>query len=159
MQIREIRKEDNVELARVIRSILEEHGVARPGTVYTDPTTDALFELFQEEGSAYFVAIDKGKIIGGCGIFPTVGLPSGMSELVKLYLLDTYRGKGIGKELMMRSIEFAKNFGYESLYLETMDELSNAIQLYNNLGFKTIDGPLGDTGHFACEIRMVKELS
>jgi len=159
MQIREIRKEDNVELARVIRSILEEHGVARPGTVYTDPTTDALFELFQEEGSAYFVAIDEGKIIGGCGIFPTVGLPSGMSELVKLYLLDTYRGKGIGKELMMRSIEFAKNFGYESLYLETMDELSNAIQLYNNLGFKTIDGPLGDTGHFACEIRMVKELS
>ena len=159
MQIREIRKEDNVELARVIRSILEEHGVARPGTVYTDPTTDALFELFQEEGSAYFVAIDEGKIIGGCGIFPTVGLPSGMSELVKLYLLDTYRGKGIGKELMMRSIEFAKNFGYESLYLETMDELSNAIQLYNNLGFKTIDGPLGETGHFACEIRMVKDLS
>ena len=159
MQIREIRKEDNVELARVIRSILEEHGVARPGTVYTDPTTDALFELFQEEGSAYFVAIEEGKIIGGCGIFPTVGLPSGMSELVKLYLLDTYRGKGIGKELMMRSIEFAKNFGYESLYLETMDELSSAIQLYNNLGFKTIDGPLGDTGHFACEIRMVKELS
>lgn len=159
MQIRDIREEDNVELARVIRSILEEHGVARPGTVYTDPTTDALFELFQEEGSAYFVVIDEGKIIGGCGIFPTVGLPSGMSELVKLYLLDTYRGKGIGKELMIRSIEFAKNFGYESLYLETMDELSNAIQLYNNLGFKTIDGPLGDTGHFACEIRMVKELS
>ena len=37
--------------------------------------------------------------------------------------------------------------------------LSNAIQLYNNLGFKTIDGPLGETGHFACEIRMVKDLS
>lgn len=159
MQIREIRQEDNTELARVIRSILEEHGVARPGTVYTDPTTDALFELFQEEGSVYFVALDEGKIIGGCGIFPTLGLPSGMSELVKLYLLDTYRGKGIGKELMMRSIDFAKNFGYKSLYLETMDELSNAIQLYNNLGFKAIDGPLGDTGHFACEIRMVKELS
>ena len=159
MQIREIRQEDNTELARVIRSILEEHGVARPGTVYTDPTTDALFELFQEEGSVYFVALDEGKIIGGCGIFPTVGLPSGMSELVKLYLLDSYRGKGIGKELMMRSIEFAKSFRYKSLYLETMDELSNAIQLYNNLGFKTIDGPLGETGHFACEIRMVKELS
>ena len=159
MQIREIRQEDNVELARVIRSILEEHGVARPGTVYTDPTTDALFELFQEEGSVYFVALDEGKIIGGCGIFPTVGLPSGMSELVKLYLLDIYRGKGIGKELMLRCIEFAKNHGYNSLYLETMDELSNAIQLYNNLGFNTIDGPLGETGHFACEIRMVKELS
>lgn len=159
MQIREIRHEDNEELARVIRSILEEHGVARPGTVYTDPTTDSLFELFQQEGSIYYVALDEGNIIGGCGIFPTVGLPHGMSELVKLYLLDTYRSKGIGKELMLRSIDFARNFGYESLYLETMDELSNAIQLYNILGFKTIDGPLGETGHFACEIRMVKELS
>ncbi|MFZ9028463.1 MAG: GNAT family N-acetyltransferase [Crocinitomicaceae bacterium] len=159
MQIREIKQEDNTELARVIRSILEEHGVARPGTVYTDPTTDALFELFQKEGSVYFVALDEGKIVGGCGIFPTLGLPNGMSELVKLYLLDTYRGRGIGKELMLKSIEFAKNYGYDSLYLETMDELSNAIQLYNNLGFKTIDRPLGETGHFACEIRMVKELS
>jgi putative acetyltransferase len=157
--IREIRKEDNAELARVMKSILEEHGVARPGTVYTDPTTDALFELFEQDGSVYYVALDEEKIIGGCGIFPTIGLPDGMSELVKLYLVDTFRGKGIGKELMLRSIEFAKNHGYDSLYLETMDELSNAIQLYNNLGFKTIDGPLGETGHFACEIRMVKELS
>lgn len=49
MQIRQIKQEDNAELAGVIRNILEEHGVARPGTVYTDPTTDALFELFQEQ--------------------------------------------------------------------------------------------------------------
>lgn len=158
MQIRQIQQSDNEELARVIRSILKEHGVAKPGTVYTDPTTDHLFELFQEKGSVYYVVLDEGNIVGGCGIYPTKGLPEGMGELVKLYLLSEYRGKGIGKELMVRSIDFAKDFGYTSLYLETMDELSNAIQLYNNLGFNTLDGPLGDTGHFACEIRMVKEL-
>lgn len=158
MQIRQIQQSDNEELARVIRSILKEHGVAKPGTVYTDPTTDHLFELFQEKGSVYYVVLDEGNIVGGCGIYPTKGLPKGMGELVKLYLLSEYRGKGIGKELMVRSIDFAKDFGYTSLYLETMDELSNAIQLYNNLGFNTLDGPLGDTGHFACEIRMVKEL-
>lgn len=158
MQIRQIQQSDNEELARVIRSILKEHGVAKPGTVYTDPTTDHLFELFQEKGSVYYVVLDEGNIVGGCGIYPTKGLPEGMGELVKLYLLSEYRGKGIGKELMIRSIDFAKEFGYTSLYLETMNELSNAIQLYNNLGFNTLDGPLGDTGHFACEIRMVKEL-
>ena len=86
MQIRQIKQEDNAELAGVIRNILEEHGVARPGTVYTDPATDALFELFQEQGSVYFVAMDGCKIVGGCGIYPTSGLPEGMSELVKLYL-------------------------------------------------------------------------
>ncbi len=158
MHVREIRQEDNEELARVIRSILEEHGVARPGTVYTDPTTDKLYELFEKEGSVYYVALDNSKIIGGCGIFPTAGLPNGMSELVKLYVLDSYRGIGIGKKLMLSCIEFAKKCGYNALYLETMDELSNAIQLYKNLGFESISGPLGDTGHFACEIRMVKKL-
>lgn len=159
MQIREIKPEDNAELARVIRSILEEHGVARPGTVYTDPTTDQLFQLFETEGSIYYVATDHGRIIGGCGIYPTKGLPDGMSELVKLYLISEYRGKGIGRELMLRSIAFAKEWGYDSLYLETMDELSSAIQLYKDLGFETLDGPLGETGHFACEIRMVKKLA
>ena len=158
MQIRQIKQEDNAELARVIRNILEERGVARPGTVYTDPTTDALFELFQEQGSVYFVAMDGGKIVGGCGIYPTSGLPEGMSELVKLYLHQEHRGKGIGKKLMQESIDFAKNYGYDSLYLETLDELSDAIQLYYKLGFKMIEGALGNTGHFACNIRMVKKL-
>lgn len=160
MQFQEINKEDNQEIAAVIRSILEEHGVAKPGTVYTDPTTDDLYGLFQKPGSIYYVLRnDKNEIIGGCGIFPTVGLPDGMAELVKLYLLKEYRGKGLGKDLMLKSIDFAKSYGYSKLYLETMDELSSAIQLYNDLGFKTLDGPLGDTGHFACEIRMVKDLS
>ena len=43
----QISKEDNVQIASVIRSVLKEHGADKPGTVYTDPTTDALFQLFQ----------------------------------------------------------------------------------------------------------------
>lgn len=158
MQIREIKHGDNSELAKVIRSILEEFGVARPGTVYTDPTTDALYELFQEKGSIYYVALVDEKIVGGCGIYPTKGLPSGYAELVKLYLLPETRGKGFGRELMLKSMEFASSFGYSHLYLETMPELDGAIDLYHSLGYEEISGPLGESGHFACEIRMVVPL-
>lgn len=156
--IRKIEPTDNVEIARVIRSILEEFGVARPGTVYTDPTTDALYELFQTPGSIYYIAETNGKIIGGCGIYPTQGLPSGYAELVKLYLLPESRGKGIGKKLMQESMAFAITYGYTHLYLETMPELAGAIDLYHSLGYREIDGPLGETGHFACEIRMVVDI-
>ena len=45
---------------------------------------------------------------------------------------------------MGKTILAAKNFGFNSLYLETMPELSNAIKLYEKLGFKTIDKQLGD---------------
>ena len=155
--IRKIKKEDNPKIAEVIRAVLTEHGVNRPGTVFTDPTTDSLFELFQADGSIYYIAEDKDRIIGGCGIYPTKGLPSGYAELVKLYLLGEYRGQGIGKKLMEKSIEFAKEH-YQSLYLETMPELANAIDLYSLLGFNEIDSRLGDSGHFSCHIWMVKKL-
>ena len=34
-------------LAQIIRTSLAEFGANKPGTVYFDPTTDALYELFQ----------------------------------------------------------------------------------------------------------------
>ena len=45
--IRFIEPKDNVTLAAVIRAALTEFGANKPGTVYYDPTTDHLFELFQ----------------------------------------------------------------------------------------------------------------
>ena len=62
--IREIQQEDNVILAKVIRSVLEEHGMNKPGTVYTDPTTDTLFELFQTPNSVYYVVEINDEIVG-----------------------------------------------------------------------------------------------
>ena len=87
IELRPITKYDNIAIASVIRSILKEHGVNKPGTVFTDPTTDNLFELFEMENSNYWVALVDNEIVGGCGIYPTIGLPDGCIELVKLYVL------------------------------------------------------------------------
>lgn len=157
-EFRGIELSDNTELAAVIRSILKEHGVDKPGTVYTDPTTDALFELFQAPGSIYWIATVEGKIVGGCGIFPTSGLPDKCAELVKLYVSASERGKGIGFQLMEICFQSAKELGYEKLYLETLPELSKAVGLYQQLGFENLSEPLGASGHFACEIWMMKSL-
>src|SRR5450755_1736087 len=96
INIRPIGPRDNPDIAGIIRQILSEFGADKPGTVYFDPTTDALFQLFSAKNSAYFVAETEGKIIGGSGIFPTSGLPAGCCELVKLYLLPEMRGRGLG---------------------------------------------------------------
>ncbi|MCH2230341.1 MAG: GNAT family N-acetyltransferase [Crocinitomicaceae bacterium] len=158
MNIRKIEKKDNVELAQVIKSVLKEHGEARPGTVYTDPTTDSLFELFEEDNSVYWVVEDKSKILGGCGLYPTKGLSENCIELVKLYLSSDARGKGVGKLLMNKCIEYAKQMGYSQVYLETIPALSSAVGLYESLGFVRLDHPLGDSGHFACNVWMLKDL-
>lgn len=156
--VRPIVEADNRELAAVIRSVLEEHGVNRPGTVYTDPTTDKISELLLTPKTDYWVVESGKKIVGGCGIYPTEGLPEGCVELVKLYILKEYRGFGLGKKLILRSIERAKELGYKSIYLETMPELAQAVGLYESLGFKTLPCRLGESGHFACHLWMLKEL-
>ena len=69
IQIRNIEPADNVAIAAVIRNALAEFGANKPGTVYYDPTTDHLFELFQQAGSVYYIAEIDGTIVGGCGIF------------------------------------------------------------------------------------------
>ena len=97
-------------------------------------------------------------MIGGCGVYPTSGLPEGYAELVKFYLLPEYRGRGIGRMLMERNIESARDFGYSQLYLESMPELSKAIGMYEKAGFHFIPGRLGNSGHFNCDIWMVRDL-
>jgi len=155
---RRIEERDNKELAELIRTVFREFHIDRPGTVYFDPTTDNLFQLFRTTGSEYWIAEENGIMIGGCGVFPTPGLPKGCAELVKLYLSATVRGRGIGRQLMEKTFESAKKYGYKTLYLESLPELSKAISLYEKAGFKFISGPLGNSGHFGCNIWMLKDL-
>ena len=59
---------------------------------------------------------------------------------------------------MLESAKLATELGYKEIYLETMPELSNAIGLYEELGYKRLNAPLGDSGHFACDIWMLNQL-
>ncbi|MBO9205059.1 MULTISPECIES: GNAT family N-acetyltransferase [Niastella] len=156
--IRTIQPADNPALAIIVRNSLAEFGANKPGTVYYDATTDALYELFRQPGSIYYVAEENGVLIGGAGIFPSPGLPADTAELVKMYLTPAARGKGIGKMLIEKALQFAGDTGYRNVYIETMPELRKAMSVYEKFGFKYLDGPMGNTGHFGCEIWMLKEL-
>ena len=156
--IRTIQKDDDDALAKIIRSALEEFGANKPGTVYFDDSTGHLSEVFTATGSIYFVAEDRGQLVGGCVIFPTANLPEGTCELVKLYLAPAARGRGIGQQLLQKSLAAAKELGYKKVYLETMPELTVAIPMYEKNGFRNLTGPRGNSGHSGCDIWMIKEL-
>lgn len=158
LTIRPIQPADNEPLASLIRKVFREFKIDKPGTVYTDPTTDALYELFQQPASAYFVAEEDDTIIGGCGVYPTEGLPKGCAELVKFYLSAEARGKGIGNQLMQQSIAVARELGYKQLYLESFPELAKAVSMYEKAGFRPIPHAMGNSGHYACNIWMLKDL-
>jgi putative acetyltransferase len=156
--LRQIEEKDNAPLAKVIKEVFREFKIDKPGTVYDDPTTDNLFELFQTEKSAYWVAEENGTLLGGCGIYPTQGLPEGCAELVKLYLAPHARGEGIGRLLMQVNNNTAKSMDYTQLYLESFPELADAVSIYKKQNFEYLDAPLGNSGHHACTIWMLKDL-
>jgi putative acetyltransferase len=158
IHIRQIQPADNASIAVIIRHSLAEFGANKPGTVYYDPTTDDLYKLFQTDGSVYFIAELDNKIVGGAGIFPTDNLPNGYCELVKMYLNKEVRGMGLGRHLIDKCLQWAKENGYTHCYLETMPELRKAVTVYEKFGFSYLTGPLGNSGHFGCDVWMVKEL-
>jgi len=158
LDIRPIQPGDNPILANIVRSSLAEFGANKPGTVYYDDTTDHLYELFQQSGSVYFVAVLDNVVVGGAGIYPSNGLPTGICELVKMYLSPSARGIGAGKKLIAKCVEFASENNYHSIYLETMPELKKAVSVYEKLGFQYLDGPMGNTGHFGCDIWMLRKI-
>jgi len=63
------------------------------------------------------------------------------SNLEKLYLDDSVKGKGYGKELMKTAEAWARSAGYEKLYLETHTNLSTALNLYEKTRFERIEKP------------------
>lgn len=156
--IRKAGKEDNIVLAKLIREVFDEHGAPQQGTVYSDPTTDNLCGLFRKAGSVLLVAEINEQICGCCGVYPTEGLEKDCAELVKFYLHQKFRGKGIGKVLMEKCIRSAKDMGYKKLYIESLPQFSRAVTIYEKQGFRKLDRPLGNSGHTTCDIWMLKEL-
>jgi len=156
--IRNIKSNDNPILSGIVKNTLAEFGANHPGTVYYDPTTDFLYELFQKVKAAYFVAELNSEIVGGGGIYPTDGLPGDTCELVKMYLLPAARGLGIGRTLINQCLTFAKEAGYKKVYLETMPELKQALNIYAKFGFEFLNGPMGNSGHTGCSLWMIKEI-
>jgi putative acetyltransferase len=158
VMIRTIQQGDNETLAAIVRNVLAEFGANRTGTVYFDPTTDRLFELFQRKGSIYYVAQIDQEIVGGAGIYPSDGLPDKTCELVKMYLTSKGRGQGLGKMLIEKCIGFATSKDYKHIYIETMPELKKAMSIYEKFGFYYLKSQMGNTGHFGCDIWMMKDI-
>ncbi|WP_199483362.1 GNAT family N-acetyltransferase [Vibrio owensii] len=156
--LRPLTKADNSQVADVIRKVSAEYGLtADKGYGVADPTLDDMYSVYDQQGAAYWVVEYQGEIVGGGGFAPLAGEPN-LCELQKMYFLPQTRGHGLAKRIVALSLQLAKQFGYQQCYLETTECLREAVGLYEKLGFEHLDAPLGQTGHDACEVVMLKTL-
>lgn len=155
---REIELKDNKQLESIIRACFPEFQLPLTGTAYEDIETPIMFESYQNSRESYYVVEIDGIVVGGGGIKPLKGFEDTICEVQKMYSDPKMRGKGYGKLLFEKCLTAAKTFGYKECYLESASQLKGAIHIYESYGFKHLEGPLGNTGHFSCGVWMIKEL-
>lgn len=114
LNYRKIEPADDKYIAKIVRTNLEKFHLDIPRTVYFDPELNHLSDYYNSNPSkrVYYIALDKaGQIIGGVGIAEFDGIEN-CAELQKLYLVDSIKGKGYGKELLKIAEDWARSAGY-----------------------------------------------
>ncbi len=104
-----------------------------------DPFEDLTDPLpyYAAHGGAFLVLVEGERVVGTGGI---ARLAAQTAELKRVWLLQAYRGKGLGRRLVEGLLVFARWNDYRCVRLEvaTPDLQQPAVGLYRRLGFREI---------------------
>ncbi len=89
---------------------------------------------------ALLIGISKGKTVGCVAVRP---LDGEVCEMKRLYVKPDARGLGLGRQLAQEIIGVATALGYSLMRLDTLDRLTEAMRLYETIGFQR-SGPYYD---------------
>ena len=156
--IRPIETRDNAAVAAIIRTVMPEFGADGPGFAIHDAEVDTMAEAYAGDGAAYFVIESEGRVLGGGGVAALSPGNTQVCELRKMYFLPELRGRGAGRALIEHCMAAAAKLGYRQCYLETLTGMDAAQALYQRCGFRRIDAPMGNTGHFSCDRFYLRDL-
>jgi putative acetyltransferase len=85
---------------------------------------------------ALLLALVDGEVAGCCALRPlsSVDYPNA-AEMKRLYVRNSYRGLGLGRQLAEAALDAARMAGYHCVLLDTLDDMESARALYEDLRF------------------------
>ena len=110
-------------------------------------------EKYIENGSYIFLAHYNNEIVGTVSLSP---LENNTFEIMKLGVIDTYKGLGIGTKLMQLCIDICIERKVQLITLETSSKLQNAIKLYEKFGFVHVE--ISDSYYESADVKMELKL-
>lgn len=129
---------------------------------------DMCFQGFSEEltglpgkyaspGGGILLARDgTGQVAGVVALRPLPGKPD-ICEMKRLWVRPHWRGQGLGKRLAVAVMDMARQKGYRSVVLDTLETLTEAVLLYRALGFvgtaPYYDNPLEGAVYMKCDMQ------
>lgn len=78
--------------------------------------------------------------VAGCGAFrglADVDYPNAC-EMKRLYVRRAFRRFGLGRQIAQTLIDRAREAGYSTMLLDTLDDMESARELYASLGFTSV---------------------
>jgi ribosomal protein S18 acetylase RimI-like enzyme len=103
----------------------------------------ALINEIQNPNSEFYFAINENDIIGylklNFGQSQTELKDATAAEIERIYVLNEYHGKSIGKLLYEKALEIAKDRGVNYIWLGVWEENPRAIRFYEKCGFIQFD--------------------
>jgi carbonic anhydrase len=87
-------------------------------------------------GALFLVQEQAGNAPVGCAGLRR--LAADTVELKRLFVRPEFHGRGLGKQLLTAALEQAVALGYQRMWLDTVPQLTTAIELYRRWGFREI---------------------
>jgi len=100
-----------------------------------------------------FIAKDQECVIGFVGYGDRGDEAPGVGEVVSIYILSEYYGKGVGQALMETALKQLKR--YAEICLWVLKENKRAIRFYEKCGFRPDGTEMVSAACKASEVRMV----
>lgn len=126
------------DIAEVRRLVLA-HAAARattPGVEYMRTDAERMPGPYVPPRGGLWLAVHDDTGVGCVALRP---LDDDTAEVKRMYVAETWRGHGVGRALMETLVAAARERGYRTLRLGTLDDMKVAQRLYESLGFRSIE--------------------
>jgi ribosomal protein S18 acetylase RimI-like enzyme len=89
-----------------------------------------------KHGYPQWVVLSAGEVVGWCDVTPKTRPTYAHGGVLGIALLPPFRGQGIGKRLILRTLDAARAFGLRRIELTVRENNASAIALYKSMGFE-----------------------
>ncbi|PQJ81912.1 GNAT family N-acetyltransferase [Polaribacter glomeratus] len=110
-------------------------------------------QKYLDQGSFIFLAHFNTEVVGTISLVP---VDTETFEILKLGVVDGFKGLGIGRKLMQICIDISIEKGIKRITLESSSKLESALKLYEKLGFNHIE--VVDTHFESADVKMELKL-
>lgn len=93
-----------------------------------------------DSNNAYYLLLDNQEPVGYLKLLLNSNLtdydPTDALEIERIYLLENWKGRGLGKKMMQLALDTAKALNKKVIFLKAMDSSQDAIAFYQHQGYR-----------------------